>query len=222
MGMNQTSINWCGERVLVLAPHQDDEAIGCGGLLEIARRSGATTGVLWVSRTVDGAAVSDEARTAADILGLNWFESLGAAPVGFIVDHEALVSACETIRRFRPTVMLIPHADEDDRHHQQTNKLGMEIAWLSAYEWEAAGIPLPHPPTVFSYEVWTPARRPTHHLNIAEVAETKRKAISAYGSQIRIQDFAHAALGLNSYRGIMSGTSLYAEAFTLEKMGINS
>jgi len=38
-----------GERVLVIAPHPDDETLCCGGLLQRAASAGASVGVVWIT-----------------------------------------------------------------------------------------------------------------------------------------------------------------------------
>src|SRR5258706_11127183 len=37
------------DRVLVIAPHPDDETLCCAGYLQLAVRSGATVGVVWIT-----------------------------------------------------------------------------------------------------------------------------------------------------------------------------
>ena len=80
------------DRVLVVAPHPDDETLCCAGILQLALRAGATVGVVWITagdsfeidamvaeRTLRpkgleleklGARRIEEARAAADVLGV--------------------------------------------------------------------------------------------------------------------------------------------------------
>ena len=80
------------DRVLIIAPHPDDETLCCAGLLQRALKAGATVGVVWITagdsfeidavvaeRTLRpkglgleklGARRIDEARAAADVLGV--------------------------------------------------------------------------------------------------------------------------------------------------------
>jgi LmbE family N-acetylglucosaminyl deacetylase len=204
-----------GDRVLVLAPHQDDESIGCGGALVRWRRTGAYTGVLWVSAAADGSVVGAEALAAGEILGLAWHAGLGQATVGLTVSTDVLEQALTRLREFAPTVLVIPHADEDDLQHRVTHALGMELAWLADYDWPSAGArhQVSCPRLVLAYEVWTPMTRPTTYLNVAECIDAKCAAISAYKTQTEIVDFAGAARSLNRYRGLMSGSGKFSEAF---------
>lgn len=209
------------DRVLAIAPHQDDESIGCGGMLSVWARAGAATGVLWVSATTTGETVGAEARDAAAALGLSWFEGIGEPPVGLTEERRNLLSVVAGIRRFRPTVLLVPHDDEDDRQHRVVSALAQEAEWIAAYEVdEEAGTPLPaRPRLVLGYEVWTPLRRPTTHVDITSAVAAKRAAITCYASQQEIVEFAEAALSLNRYRGLMSGTGDHAEALQVLRIG---
>lgn len=209
------------DRVLAIAPHQDDESIGCGGALSAWGRAGATTGVLWVSATTTGETVGAEARNAAAALGLNWSEGLGEPPVGLAEERRVLIAIVAGMRRFRPTVVLLPHDDEDDRQHRVVSALAQEAEWIAAYEVdEDIGTPLPaRPRLVLGYEVWTPMRRPTTHVDITSAVPGKRAAINCYESQQEITEFAEAALSLNRYRGLMSGAGRYAEAYQVLRVG---
>ncbi|MEU1204664.1 PIG-L deacetylase family protein [Nocardia sp. NPDC005825] len=42
-------MNWSQQRVLIIAPHPDDEAIGCGGLISRVIREGGEVFVLWLT-----------------------------------------------------------------------------------------------------------------------------------------------------------------------------
>src|SRR5690606_13005283 len=38
-----------GARILVVAPHPDDESLCCGGLIATARRAGAEVSIVWIT-----------------------------------------------------------------------------------------------------------------------------------------------------------------------------
>jgi LmbE family N-acetylglucosaminyl deacetylase len=66
-----------GRRALMLAPHQDDEAFGCGGTLHLLAKGGAHVHVVIVARGdggVDGSAAVEqreaESRAGCELLGL--------------------------------------------------------------------------------------------------------------------------------------------------------
>lgn len=203
-----------GDRVLVCAPHQDDESIGCGGAVRRWRDQGTDVGVLWMSADDSGAAVGPEARQALAVLGVEWCRSLGRPAVGLTYDHATVTEVVHAMRAFGPTVVLVPHPDEDDRQHQVTSELATEASWLVEYPWQTEVAAVPAPRLVLAYEVWTPMRRPTTYLDISSTATRKQSAIDCYASQTRIVPYGEAALGLNRYRGRMFGVGEYAEALT--------
>ena len=54
----------------------------------------------------------------------------------------------------------------------------------------------------YGYEVWN-AMVPDVILDITEVADTKRKALKCYESQLRYTDYEHVIFGLHAYRSLV-------------------
>ncbi|MFE3757923.1 PIG-L deacetylase family protein [Nocardia tengchongensis] len=57
-------MDWAQQRVLIIAPHPDDEAIGCGGLISRVTREGGEVFVLWLT-IADIRDFSQEGRSTA-------------------------------------------------------------------------------------------------------------------------------------------------------------
>lgn len=208
------TLGGAGERVLVVAPHQDDECIGPGGAVARWTAAGATVGVLWMSSTDRGERIGAEALAALTVLGVDWHRGLGISPYGLSGAPEELRSTVAALREFAPTTLLLPHADEDDRQHRLTGELGREASWLAAYDIDPElGAPIPALRLVLEYEVWTPLRRPSVYVDISATVDVKARAIDCYRSQNEIVAFSEAATALNRYRGLMSGVGAYAEAY---------
>ena len=208
-----------GDRVLVCAPHQDDESIGCGGTIARWAGGGADVGVLWISGTDAGEVVGVEALAALEVLGVNWHSGLGHAPVGLESNERNLLEVVAAFREFRPDIVMIPHSDEDDRQHRVTSELCYEAGWLASYPYpKSVAVDAPKPPRLMlAYEVWTPIRRPSLYIDVTAEIDTKGNAIAEYSSQEEISRFSQAAVALNRYRGEMSGVAEYAEAFSIVK-----
>ncbi len=208
-----------GDRVLVVAPHQDDECIGAGGTLLKWGAEGAVTGVLWVCGTADGQSPGVEATNAAAVLGCTWTRALGAPPASLSPDASWLHGIVGALREFRPSVVLLPHQGEDDRQHRVVAELGREAVWIAAYPvLPQLGDPVGRIRTVLAYEVWTPLPDPAFYSDITAHIPGKERAIASYASQLRIADFRAGAICLNRYRGVTSGAGDFAEAFAVIRL----
>lgn len=113
------------DRILVLAPHADDEALGCGGLLAAKKRAGKQCCVDFLSfgETPARRAVQtlDEVRASMRALGLAE-EDWAIVPAGLdrqsrldMVAQRDLVGSIDArIDEFRPTSIFVAYAS----HHQ--------------------------------------------------------------------------------------------------------
>lgn len=202
--------------VLVLSPHPDDEAIGCGGAVLLHRRDGAAVHVVQVSdgrhgdRRLHAPGLAPAARAAlqAELVAtrraeaLRWGREAGVAQVHFLeaVDgaigpHAAAVQALATLLgTLQPRLVYLPFVTDLPEDHWQTSLL-FEAAV------RACGAALP-PPVTRGYEVWTPL--PANCVaDIGAVAERKQALIGVYASQLRDVDYRPAVDGLNRYRSLM-------------------
>jgi LmbE family N-acetylglucosaminyl deacetylase len=201
-------------RVLVLAPHQDDETLGCGGILALHRAQGDPARVVFLT---DGAA-GDPAGLypAAEYVGIRRAEAhracatLGVSDLEFwtlpdgklptVPDLDERVAAA--VHRFRPDVLYHPSSDEVHPDHWAA---GVAVEALHA----AGRLPCP----AYAYEVWAVVR-PTHLVDIAPVLDVKVRAMGEYPSQLRYHDYRPKILGLNAYRALLLGNAPgHAEAY---------
>lgn len=212
-------------RVLVVAPHHDDEAIGCGGLLLRQGDSGATLSVVFVFAPLEGEASAagarrlEEAAAAGALLGIGDAEHLALRCRSGCSTSRLAWKLVKTMRRVRPTMVLVPHARERDPEHRLAQRAAIEAAWLSASAFRPElGPPAPSISTMLGYEVWTPIARPQMLVDITDVISRKERAIEAYSSQLEAHAYAEASVGLARYRGALMANWKYAEAFTVERM----
>lgn len=192
-------------RVLVVAPHPDDETLGCGGLIALLRSRGQAVFVLFVS---DGSGShphsrafprerlarlrKDEARRALAILGVaeRNMDFLGLQDrfvpfprqTGFAVARER----CEAIlSTFAPTTVVVPWRRDPHKDHRAT--------------WNLVDAALALPGALLlrrlEYAIWldelgTASDRPepgemlVRRLDITAVLERKRCAVAAHRSQL--------------------------------------
>lgn len=189
-----------GGRVLVVAPHADDETLGCGGTLALLRRAGCAVRVLVVT---DGAAgdplhyVDDvvavrqaECRAAAARLGVEDVVFL-AEPDGVCRVHPGLRHALtRALTEFAPDWVLAPAALDYHRDH-----VAVSLAVAEAWRRHAVKCRL------FYYEVWSPLPV-THVVDIGAVMDLKRAALEQYELPLRYGNYRQAAEGLSAYRGL--------------------
>jgi N-acetylglucosamine malate deacetylase 1 len=198
-------------RVLVVAPHMDDEVIGPGGTLLLHRQGGSQLGVVFVSDSAgdpsqtgvssEAAQRKLEAQTAAQYVGFEFVRFLDYAD-GKLSLHESRIGhdLANLLREWRPTALFCPFPTDHHRDHQATT--AAVAAAIREVDWHGE---------VWGYEVWS-TLWPNAAMDISEVVEKKRAAIACHASQVANMAYVEATLGLNRYRGLRVGVP-FAEAF---------
>lgn len=213
-----------GNRVLVLAPHPDDEVIGCGGTLYKHACAGHAVTIVYMTDGCKGdpllsrgrlpaqeAAIRsqqlvlqrrEEAQTACAILNMKDLVFLDYPDSELKLTKESRQAMAAILARVRPDVVYLPFAADNHPDHRQTNRIFTAAMKRSPMACVCCG-----------YEVWTPL--PVNlAVDISDVVNVKTEALWAYRSQLEHTDFVQASLSLNSYRAITAGTSgTHAEAF---------
>jgi LmbE family N-acetylglucosaminyl deacetylase len=217
-----------GKKLMVLAPHPDDESIGCGGLIAKWLADGREALVVFLT---NGAMGSPEARCAGSegerqrevqsrlvdlrrTEALQAMQALGGAQSIFLDFPDGEVpkfldglaeKLAGIINSFRPDVIALPFVL--DRHPDHRATTPMLLRAMSLTNGLSPAI------AFLAYEVWSPLQANVV-VNISAEAETKAAAIRAYASQIAQRDYTDSALALNRYRACSSLTGAkYSEAF---------
>ncbi len=189
---------------LVIAPHQDDETFGCGGLIATKRRAGIPVSVVFVT---DGRAShapeeisadelfrrrKKEAIDATAILGVPECDLYflngpdGSLPVLSESDSNRLTAQLSgVIRAASATEIYVPHRRDRHPDHEATYRLTLRAI-------ENANVSV----EVFEYPVWLLWRRPVPSLPLAdasgagrlelspEITQIKDRAIQVYATQL--------------------------------------
>lgn len=206
--------------VLVVAPHSDDEVLGCGGLLEILRQDGARLNFLVVSNGRSGTAFTDlrgkeltrlreqETRAAA--------EQLQVEKCIFLNEEDTKVCNTEPLRQairlaldgIRPDVVLLPYLYDAHTDHRATSEAALQVLQEVQYGGQ-----------VLMYEVWTPL--PANRVIRIDWA-SKVDLIGRYASQLGEGAFyIEGAKSLARYRAMtaMNDPDGYAECFLEWSLG---
>ena len=218
------------DRVLIIAPHADDELIGCGGLMSRLTASSAEVRVLYMA--VDGFhhyGIDGETTYQQRIAEIDLVKSEFGFTYTIAYGDKDLIEQLDTLPKrdlvdrfehafdgFRPQLLLLPSGKDYDQDHVAT----FETAF-------AAARPMPQSigkwliPHVFVYEMsklmWSvdAISRPVAYLDISADLERKLQGISLYRSQLR--DSPHirsleSVTALASLRGKEIGVE-HAEAY---------
>ena len=189
-----------GRRVLVIAPHPDDETLGCGGTIARLSRVGARVFVLVVvvgdmarvggqSRVADRV---DEFAKACELLGVERGEVCWTDPERHmrldLIPQLDLVKLIEdqapvSLRAVRPEVVLMPAAGGTNQDHVAVHRAAYVVMRPHA---DAVK---PTPPVVLGYSIpeersWSTAPEPaTISVDTSSDLPTKLAALEAYRSQ---------------------------------------
>lgn len=201
-------------KVLVIAPHPDDECLGCGGTallhlhrgdeVEVVFLTSGELGLKKLSKEVAWQTREAEARAACVILGIPepCFLRLPDWTMGDDI-NAAADAVRPVLERAHPHLIYAPHSSEWHPDHRAVLPI-----LKAAFRGMSFGMP-----TLRGYEVWTPLAEYQHVENISDVMEKKLAALRAHASQLTEWDYARAIRGLNAYRGVMAGRCEYAEVF---------
>lgn len=192
-------------RVLVLAPHPDDEVFGCGGTLALHVQQGAQVRVLLMSSGALGGepAIRElESARAAQVLGCPAPEFWRLPDRGLVYGEDLVEQLRAEMDAWAPDRVYVTSLWEVHPDHR-----GLALAALEAAR------RCVHPLSLAFYEVGAALRPNTLH-DITPVWAAKQAAMLAFESQLAGQDYAGQVAGLNRFRAYSLGPQVVAaEAF---------
>ena len=214
---------------LVLAPHYDDEVLGCGGLVTRLTAAGAAVRVLFLS---DGGRSTSlrggdadtpdadtpdyrqrrrqEAKAAAKVLGIVGIDHLDLPDGGLDQHLEAMGDGIQrALLSQRPSLLLAPSPLEASPDHRATFRALHDL--LSGIRRGDALWPLVQDLDVLAYEINHPLR-PDVLVDVSEQVETIEQAMACYASQQEQHDYLAACLGLAKFRTLTLSLEVPPEA----------
>ena len=137
-------IDWASQRLLVVAPHPDDELLGCGGLINLVKRSGGQVFVLFltVGDTRDysqagqstGSEREREIEEVAKFFDLDGYHiALPGSDYHLQLDHQPQQRLIDLLERdnplciseVRPSVVLLPEISSYNQDHKSAAYAGI-------------------------------------------------------------------------------------------------
>ncbi|MET0622378.1 MAG: PIG-L deacetylase family protein [Pyrinomonadaceae bacterium] len=191
------------EPLLVVAPHPDDETIGCGGLLSLHSALGGEATVLFL--TCSEPRRRREAEAALSRLAVKSASELNL-PEGRVQSTDESREAVEgLLLKVRPKTIMLPSTGDPHPDHRSSHTLVSEALLITGS---------PHT-EILLYEGFTPLGNANTWLDITAVADQKWAALGCYESQQERYRIVDVARNLNAFRGLttMRPHVHYAEAF---------
>jgi len=203
-----------GTKILLFAPHFDDETFACGGTLALLRQRGCSIAVVIVTdgssnekvigkQEVDVPSLRlSETNKALDVLGIEDRIFLSEPDGEYIDNAKSRNSFSSIIEKFAPDWIFVPPLLDSHKDH-------IAVSYSILQIWNERNFK----ERLFLYETWVPIPTTTI-VDISSVMDTKLKAMECYQFPHKYCDYMNAFKGLAAYRGLyLQKEGQYAEAF---------
>jgi LmbE family N-acetylglucosaminyl deacetylase len=222
------------KNILVIAAHPDDETIGCGATLALAKKNGCKIEVLFLGEGVSTRFLNtnnsrqfkkskkkreDEAKKALESLGIQKFK-FGNKLCTQFDKYPILLFVREIearIKKFNPSIILTHCNNETNIDHMVAYKATM-IACRPNAELNLE--------LILSYEIVCSGNfyyknkfNPNFYVDVKKTFNNKLNALTFYKNELREYPFPRSLKGIEinaRFRGLQSGLEL-AEAFRVER-----
>jgi len=199
-------------RALVIAPHPDDETLGCGGTLARLAPTCELHLLLVTNGDGGGGLPPDtsanrklEMAGAARTLGITTPIMHMDEPDGHFTDSRGYRSALEALLdRLKPEWIFVPWLYDSHADHSRISRASSEVLRKSDVA------------QILYYETWTPVPA-THVVDITSTLEAKKAALQCHATALQYGNYLDAMLGLNAYRALYLPAleRRWAEAFAV-------
>lgn len=194
-------------RILVIAPHPDDDLIGAGGTLITAIKGGAKVLSIYLSRgrKEEAELLTEEVQSLSYRMGYET-RFLDHYSNQIPIDQDTVSLINRSLKEFKPEALFLPFFCDDHDDHRRASHLLWEVFKQQGIDKSL---------TIWAYQVYT-ALIPNVAVDITDIAEEKANAIRSLKSQSRTRDWAHFTMGLNAFNSRFlpgSPKSQYVETF---------
>ena len=221
------------KRHLVIAPHPDDETLGCGGTLLRARAEGDE--IFWLIVTTitedQGFSPSRIDSRAAEIAAVSSaYDFTSTTKLDFptasldTIPLKSLVEAIgNVVKNIEPTDIYLPHRRDAHSDHAVVFDAAISVSkWFRYNSVERVFVYETQSETDFDLSIDSQGFRPNIFVDISETLESKIEIASVYESEFAEHPFPRSFDGIRALatlRGAASGFKA-AEAFVLLRQRI--
>lgn len=214
-------------KILVIAPHMDDETLGCSGVICRHQNAGDKVWVIFIAHRIYDHRFDEEKNKIEKSHAIKVKEILNYHEAIFLDMNDERLDACiqeiiipleKYIERIKPEIVYIPFKGDNNQDHRAVFDAARVVLRPSA---------TPFIKKVFMYEVPSSTEQsppllenvflPNYYVNIKEYIDAKIQALRCYETEKRV--FPHprseeALKVLAQKRGTEIGFE-YAEAFMI-------
>ena len=201
--------------MLVLAPHPDDETMGCGGSLALHAKAGDPVKIVFLTNGAKGDTSGkmdkkvyvelrqQESTKACDRLGVQDLEFWGYEDRALAGSRGALVRLVDLLKDFEPDLVYVPSPFEVHPDHRAACFLFCDA--VRSYD--------PNFQVAF-YEIGQPLSVNVF-VDVTGVIDLKQEAISVYKSQLKERQYDAVMMALSRYRSFTLPEGVtHAEGFS--------
>lgn len=203
-------------RILVLAPHPDDEVFGCGGAVLRQIAEGGKVKIVIATNGAHGAndpqssEYADirraESIKAGEILGVRFPEFWDLEDRKLEYGEKLIQRIVHSIAEFSADYVYAPSLHEMHPDHRILGMAALEAVRRTP------------PIQLVMYEVGVAMLRPNVLLDISDLMQKKQAAMACFVSQLRVQAYDLQIRALNQFRSYTLGPEVqFAEAYRVVK-----
>ena len=196
-----------GKRILVLAPHPDDDILACGGTLIKHRNSGDEITSVYLTDGGKGGKTYDsdkqlveererESRSAGELIGLKRQIFLRHRDQELKATSETVDEMTALLAEIKPDTVYLPFILDGFYHrdHMETNRILAKAMAVSEHVFICSG-----------YELYSPLV-PNTLVDVTKEMHLKIAAIRTFKTQLAVRDYLAATVSLNRFRGLTFGS----------------
>lgn len=221
------------KKIVILAPHPDDETIGCGGTLLKHIAQGHE--VHWIILTqMSPELYTSQQREARDqtikeVKKMYGFTSISQLKFNTStledIEFSRILDKVEKVfQKIKPSVVYLPYPNDAHSDHKIVYRVGVACSkWFRHPYVEKVLVYETLSETNFPQNITSGSFNPNYYVNISEYLNDKLKIMDLYDSELGDHPFPRSIKAVESLAVLHGSTSGYdyAEAFMLYKERVN-